>query len=1009
MKANSKRGLPILLALVIGIFGFTAFGLAACDEVDEPPVDGDIVLTAPVVELINGNVLSWEPVANATRYIVYEGDEENGTNVNATTYTINKSVEGEWVYTVAAYNAQANPKVGPKSNPVTYKRTQEDIQPGGPGTGGDDDDDPDGPGTGGDDDDRPSLSAPIVDIEGNALNWSPVLNAASYDVYKNGDKIDSVESFSVVGMNVLPTTYTVTGAVHGDKFEVVAVSDDENVKDSEPSEEVEYAAVATTLSKTASVYVVSSSTAVEVPVSDQETGSLYKVVIKQNNNLALSTGIVGTDSIYVQGSASGDSSPYAADAVYDIDNGVWVARVMLTAENKLYLTITAQLEEVLVGYTVSLEDPYETSGDEEGVVNTYQLGATGSVDVVIPYSVGGFSIKIELEDDVPETGIVIYVVLEDESTSSTIYLTVGNANPTPIPSKSGEGYYVSTAFDLASTVNNAIYLSASSVDLNATVSIEIPDIFYRNIPKLSLSTSVYDEVINQGESAANMYDLNDVAPGEYIVTVSSVNGISFYGRMGDEGSYTRLSSSSGIYTLEIEKTANARFLYLYQTSDRDGATVSISLFEKGEAASYEIFDGEYLEAVLIGDNLDNATEFKLIDVDPGKYTLKIMTNAYGLVFKVVVGETTYTLKETEYDNIVGYSTSEIIEIDGEEAIYIYLDGNSVTVNLSFNSFVEAEKPGLTHGNQGTKFDLVALYGSDASVTFALNDVPDGTYTVALRGFADTYASWVNLSVVVGGRTVQLCNPDGSETPGYLGDQTITISGEKELTVQILNGNVSLKLTIYLLAEGESLDEGNGGSETSANIKVNLGWMYGDQTVDVSELEYGIYTITLEDVDDSLGTNVYLTTEVDGEITLNSGNGYTASITINSGAIKLNGVGQTGEIWVKLVKTGDLPLAGGGEDTELTLEFDDDSNAIQANTISLDVSSLQYGTYTVTLENVYQDFFTGYASYYITDSEDEKSFTENNGWTVTVVIDSDTLSFFTTAIWEPLTIKFVKVA
>ena len=1028
---QAKKWLVLLLALILVL----SISLAACKDTtkcecpdcgcetcedcancDCPACGGgkkdEITLVAPVISL-KDNVISWSAVPNATRYIVYEGGQvASQINAPTTSYTINKSVAGSWEYKVAAYNVDANPKTGPQSNPVTYTYKPDDV-------GGDDhvckhvcdvchkctdklcQDPVCAEKCEGHDVVNPKLEAPTVDIAGNALNWHSVLNAVAYDVYKNGEKIDTIDSFEVTaGLNVLFTTYTIKNANDGDTFQVVAVSGSEDVDNSALSEEVTYSALGTTVSLTDSVYVTNG-TNIKIPVSADSSNGLYKVIIKENNNFVLSTGLAGTDSIKVQGDPGNSKSPYGADAEYDVELGAWVATVVITGSNELRLDITATFDSV--GYTVSLAEPYDLGEDSDKVIATYTLNATGSLDVEIPYV--GYSIKINVGSDVAASH-VLYVVLANGEENVGI-----NANGTKLNER--VGYYASNSLTGNTiTLNNDNYIA-----LKATISFEVPEAALANLPSLKENTPNYEaNHIEHGANDASQVNptqirVDGITDGSYILVISAKisDGLNFFAKL-DNGEYASLDHAGNIYSLNVTISDN-KILSLYEftsvSSNKEGIDVNwVALYTAGNK-SYSMSNGEDVEDAFIGNSEDNATLFTLSGVEDGNYTLTLVGTSSGLSFKVGVGSNSYTVSTYENKYPLYIYTAEIAIEGNPENISIYCEKGVYIADLKIELIEEEELPELTHGaDGGLKLDLTA---DGTEYKILLVDVEPGTYTLVFK--TNSYVFWHSWLITAGENSITVGSVNGfSGAYDNEGSAEITIPSDcTELTMKVDNApnNDFGTVTIYLLAEGESLEGGTGGTETSATINFNLNWMYGDQEVDVSSLQYGIYTITLEDVDDSLGSMVYLTTAVEGELLLNSDNNYSASITIKSGTIKLNGMGQSGEIIIKLVRTGDLPGASGGTDTELTIVFDNDSNVITSVFTNLDVSSLQYGEYTITLENVYKDFFSGYAPYSITVGEDEITLDEGNNWTATITINSDTISLFTTATYEPLTIKLVK--
>ena len=999
MKQLTKKWLMLLLAVVAAIC--LALGVAGCktktggDEGDNGDNgDGTITLTAPVVTL-TGNVLSWEAVKDATRYIVYEGEQTTGTNVSTTSYTINKTeATGSWVYTVAAYNANANPKTGPKSEPVTYTKTatggenQGGENQGGENQGGENQ------GGGNEEQGLPKLNAPMADLQGNGLNWTPDENATAYEIYKNGEKLTTIEKFMVeaLGERVLPSTYTIEEATAGDKFQVLAVGDDEEYANSELSEEVEYVAAAE------GTYYITSKMDELALGEDLVAGKMYKVIFASNNSLARSTGLTGVGKIEVCGNTMWND-PYQGEATWNEDTGDYEAIIVISGAGKLIFRIATQLEQVTMGFTVSLADPYEDVQD--GIINTYTLKATGSVDVVIPYGIDDYFIKIELDEDVPETGNILYLVLKDSSVETQIRFGAGTTTTKPLTKDVAgkKSYYYSTSFDKSATY---LYLNCGLIDLEATVSLEAPDFIYDDLPSISADWALKGVTVKGTASASaapnpTVFNATSISEGTYTLVIKAAEGTDF--RYSVDGkAYAKVPAVGNnlpIFSTDVTFGSGTKLFYLYAAGERDGVTINVlGLFDE-DTFEYELTEGKDTTEAFIGGSKEKATVFTLKDVEAGKYNLNV-TSAYGLTMYAVVGT-----KDYELDYSFGNASKEIT-IGEEQSISVYCSAKIFISDVTLTKIIEEPNPQLGHSSANAA--TVVLYGDvnyKASVTFDLVDVTPGTYTVGLV-FKDVNDGYRKVTVTVGGNTVSMCDPSS----GYNGEQSIAINDTTlVLYAEGIGNPAGVKVTIYLLAEGEEYNPGGGtgGSETSATINFNLNWGFGDQEVDVSSLQYGIYTITLEDTDgESLGSMVYVTTTVENELLLNSDNGYSASITINSESIKLNGMGQSGTITVKLVRTGDIPQTGGSE-TSATIRHN--FNWMGGDQ-EIDVSSLQFGTYTITVEDTDGESL-GNMLFVTTSVENELMLSSGNNYTATITIDSGTIKINGMGQSGEVVIKLVK--
>lgn len=106
-----------LIALLI-VCAITITALVACKTTTP--------LAAPVISL-NGNVVSWNAVENATSYDVTVGTD-SAVNVTTTSYTITKTAVGSYDVTVVAKSSDAKYTDSVKSNKVTYTVTEQPAE-----------------------------------------------------------------------------------------------------------------------------------------------------------------------------------------------------------------------------------------------------------------------------------------------------------------------------------------------------------------------------------------------------------------------------------------------------------------------------------------------------------------------------------------------------------------------------------------------------------------------------------------------------------------------------------------------------------------------------------------------------------------------------------------------------------------------------------------------------------------------------------------------------------------
>lgn len=115
-------------------------------------------LSAPVLSLRGTNTLVWDGVEHATSYEVFEG-ESKVQDTETTTYTIAKTVDGEYTYTVYALSTDVRYSKSPASNAVKYTYESVKIQ----------------------------LAAPLLTLMENVLSWEKIDHAESYEIYYEGE------------------------------------------------------------------------------------------------------------------------------------------------------------------------------------------------------------------------------------------------------------------------------------------------------------------------------------------------------------------------------------------------------------------------------------------------------------------------------------------------------------------------------------------------------------------------------------------------------------------------------------------------------------------------------------------------------------------------------------------------------------------------------------------------------------------------------------------------------
>ncbi len=121
-------------------------------------------LTVPTLTL-NGNVVSWTAVANASKYEVFVNGTSKG-QITATSYTINATTLGDYIVKVLAVSGDDQHEDSAQSNSVTYTLV------------------------------ATKLAAPQISIFGRIISWPEVANATGYEVFVNGVSIGTQAGLS---------------------------------------------------------------------------------------------------------------------------------------------------------------------------------------------------------------------------------------------------------------------------------------------------------------------------------------------------------------------------------------------------------------------------------------------------------------------------------------------------------------------------------------------------------------------------------------------------------------------------------------------------------------------------------------------------------------------------------------------------------------------------------------------------------------------------------------------
>lgn len=193
MRQKQVHAIVICMLLAVCI----VFGFTACNNTTEQ-------LNAPQITL-SGNVISWEAIEHADSYEIYEANTHIATR-SGTSYTINKTVEGTYAFTVKAASSDTKYNTSNNSNIVSYTYTVTNTE-------------------------TEQLSAPTITLTDNVLSWAAVENAVLYEIYLN----DSLVT------RQMETTYTIRQTAPGTyNYTVKAVSGDEHYTTSNASNVVAY-------------------------------------------------------------------------------------------------------------------------------------------------------------------------------------------------------------------------------------------------------------------------------------------------------------------------------------------------------------------------------------------------------------------------------------------------------------------------------------------------------------------------------------------------------------------------------------------------------------------------------------------------------------------------------------------------------------------------------------------------------------------------------------------------
>lgn len=206
--------------IVVGTYEYTIKAISNNSNYTDSDMSNSVTykvksqLATPVISL-EDNSLTWNTVANAENYDVYENDilidsVQNDASAAKQVYVIAQEAVGVYEYTVKATTTNGDYKKSELSNAVIYEVKAPKIK----------------------------LATPVLNLDERAgvITWQPVENAYRYSVTMNGKHIDSQ----------VETTYTINVSESGEyTFKVKAIpANTDTYVESEYSDPVTYNFVA---------------------------------------------------------------------------------------------------------------------------------------------------------------------------------------------------------------------------------------------------------------------------------------------------------------------------------------------------------------------------------------------------------------------------------------------------------------------------------------------------------------------------------------------------------------------------------------------------------------------------------------------------------------------------------------------------------------------------------------------------------------------------------------------
>lgn len=283
-------------------------------------------LPAPHIEL-EGNVISWTAVENASSYEVYEGNRRVAVTAELS-YTITQTEYGSYEYTVAAMPEKAEYAQSPRSNAVTYNL----LPP------------------------AAALATPQLsfDTVSRTISWTEIPNATAYEIYEDGILIETQAETSYVITRLTPATYSYT---------VRAISSDTAYAPSEQSQPVEYTVTATSVTY-------------EINVVFPERYSGTETV---------TVGLYNDDGeLIASGSATRDEQSNSAMAEIQAESGVYLAKLTTLPQGYLatQMRVNADTDNAVIRLVADNGNVFNVG---ENTFNVGQLGKDDSNEQIYSF------------------------------------------------------------------------------------------------------------------------------------------------------------------------------------------------------------------------------------------------------------------------------------------------------------------------------------------------------------------------------------------------------------------------------------------------------------------------------------------------------------------------------------------------------------------------------------------------------------------------------------------------